>query len=92
MKLIKFIPLSLVFFLFSAQTSKASDDFYGVIEQIPEGNIGTWVIGGRSVEVTETTSLEEDDGPFVVGACVQVDYNNGVVEEIETEEQSKCAQ
>lgn len=92
MKLISLIPLSLTFILFSAQTSKASDDFYGVIEQIPEGRIGTWVIGGRSVEVTEATSLEEDDGPFAVGACVQVDYDNNVVEEIETEEQSKCAQ
>ena len=41
------------------------------------------MIGGRSVDVTEKTELDEDNGPLNVGACVEVDIDNGFVEEIE---------
>jgi hypothetical protein len=69
---------------------QAGEEFYGTLEKRPEGKVGTWIIGGREVAVTEKTKLEEDDGPLVVGACVEVEYEGGSVEEIETEEQGKC--
>lgn len=40
--------------------------------------------------MTEQTKLEEDDGPLVVGACVEVEYKGDTVKEIETEESYKC--
>jgi hypothetical protein len=63
---------------------------YGPIESRPEGKEGTWVIAGRSFTVTETTELDEDDGPLVVGVCAQVELKGIVVKEIESEEKSKC--
>jgi len=65
---------------------------YGPIESRPEGKIGTWVIGGRSFDVTDTTELEEKHGPLAVGACAEVEFEGNVVKEIESEEKSKCRQ
>ena len=72
------------------QVALADDDFYGIIESRPDGKAGTWVVGGRSVEVTEHTNLDEDHGPLKVGACVEVDIDEGVVEDIESEPIHKC--
>ncbi len=65
---------------------------YGPIESRPEGKEGTWMIAGRTFTVTDTTKLDEEDGPLVVGACAQVELKGIVVEEIESEETSKCRQ
>jgi len=37
----------------AVQVATANDDFYGTIESRPESKVGTWVIGGRSAEVTK---------------------------------------
>lgn len=42
--------------------------------------------------MTERARLKEHDGPLVVGACAEVDCEGNLVEEIETEQKSKCAQ
>jgi hypothetical protein len=76
--------------LWVPSNSQADDDFYGILEKRPEGKVGTWVIGGREIQVTEKTKLEEDDGPLVAGVCVEVDYEGGLVEDIESEEPNKC--
>jgi hypothetical protein len=46
----------------------------GLIDELPAGGglIGTWKVNGVSVEVTDETELEDDGGPFVVGASVEV--------------------
>ncbi len=77
-------------FLWVPLISHADEECYGIIESRPDAKIGTWVIGGRNVEVTGKTELEEDHGPLVVGACVEVEYKGNVVEEIESEKMSKC--
>ena len=70
----------------------SEEEFYGKIESRPEGKVGTWTIGGRQVAVTDTTKLDEEDGPLVVGACAEVEYKGGVVKEIESDDEvSKCA-
>ena len=74
----------------AAQVATANDDFYGTIESRPEGKVGTWVIGGRSVEVTKSTELDDDNGPLTIGACVEVDIDDGKVDEIESEPAEKC--
>ena len=73
-----------------AQVALADDDFYGIIESRPDGKVGTWVVGERSVMVTEDTDLDEDHGPLKVGACAEVEMDEGKVKEIESESLRKC--
>ncbi len=74
----------------AAQQVTAEEEFTGIVESRPESTAGTWVIGGRSIEVTESVELDEEDGPLSVGACAEVDIENGVVEEIESEPDEEC--
>ncbi|MDR5172004.1 hypothetical protein IHQ56_09260 [Methylobacillus flagellatus] len=69
----------------------AEEEFYGVLESRPQTAEGTWVVSGRKLEVTKKTELEEKHGPLVVGACVEVEIEDGLVEEIETKKKEKCA-
>ncbi len=70
--------------------SQADNEYYGFIESIPERKVGAWVIGGRQVVVRENTELDEKHGALVVGACAEVEYEWGQVEEIESKEKSRC--
>ena len=74
----------------SAKASLADDEFYGIIQKRPQGKTGIWIIGGRQIVVKQSTELKTDEGPLVVGACVEVDYDDDRVSKIETEEQYKC--
>lgn len=48
---------------------------FGPIESLPaEGTTGAWVIAGVTYSVTERTRLDDDEGAFVVGANVKVEY------------------
>ena len=68
----------------------ADDEFYGTVESRPTENPGIWVVSGQQVEVTSNTKIDNDNGPLVVGACVEVEHKKGVVKEIETAKPSKC--
>lgn len=68
----------------------ADHDFYGIVEVVPSSRIGTWVVGGRSIEVTEQTEFDEDNGRLEVGVCAEVEMDDGLVEEIESEPLGKC--
>jgi len=70
--------------------SSAHAGFYGHIESMPEGNIGTWVVGGQKVEVTNDTELTRDHGQLNVGACVGVEYEKDFVKKIQSEPQNRC--
>jgi hypothetical protein len=73
------------------QVAVADDDYYGIVESRPDGKVGTWIVGGLSVEVTERTDLDEENGPLKIGACAEVDTDEGKVEEIESEPAGKCS-
>ena len=73
---------------------RASDDdaeIEGVIESLPaSGLIGDWIVSGRLVHVTASTEIDQDDGPAVVGAPVEVkgeleSDNSITAEEVEVE-------
>lgn len=74
-----------------AQAALADDNFHGIIESRPDGKVGTWVVGGRSVNVAENTDLYEEHRPLKVGTCAEVEIEDGVAEEIESEPPRKCA-
>jgi len=65
-------------------------EFFGAIEALPaSGLVGVWTVAGKTVNVTASTELESDAGPFVVGATVKVHgwtQDDGAIEarEIET--------
>jgi hypothetical protein len=77
-------------FAFSSSVAFADEEFYGTIESRPTANAGIWVISGQQVEVTDKTEIDTDHGPLVVGSCVEVEHNKGVVDEIESAKPSKC--
>ena len=83
------IGVSLVLGVFSS-SAFAFDDFNGVIESRPAGNEGAWVIGGRTIYVTEKTKLDTGDGELEKGACVEVDISQGWVKEIERDSDWRC--
>lgn len=68
----------------------ADEEFYGRIDSRPETNPGIWVISGQQVEVTDKTKIDNDNGPLVVGSCVEVEHKKGVVKEIESAKPAKC--
>jgi len=70
--------------------SQADDSFYGKVESRPDSKTGSWVIGGRTLDVTAGAELEEESAPLVEGACVKVEIEKGIVEEIETVKMDKC--
>jgi hypothetical protein len=68
--------------------------YYGLIETIPDGLLGTWTIGGTDFEADADTEFEQEDGAFAVGVCAEVEYvaQNGVnsAKKIETSEPYHC--
>ena len=72
--------------------AETDDDFYGIIENRPEGIAGDWTIGGRIFPADPDTFWAVDDGPLTPGACVSVDYEEGGrVFEIESEPMADCS-
>lgn len=86
-KICLFLTASL--FAFSS-SAFADEEFYGTIESRPTTNTGIWVISGQQVEVTDKTDLDADNGALIVGACVEVEHDKGVAEDIETMKPAKC--
>ena len=70
--------------------SKDEAEYTGILDHRPEGKDGMWVIDGKSFSVTEDVDLDEDHGPLVAGACVELEMEDGEVREIESEEMDKC--
>jgi hypothetical protein len=84
-----FVLLS-TFMLTLPMVGHADDDFYGKVETRPDAKVGSWTIDGRNLDVTASAELKEEAGPLVAGACVEVEMEKGIVEEIETVKMDKC--
>ena len=75
----KSITFALVIAIGTALSAFAADEssnikLEGVIQQLPADRLlGIWMVSQRAVIVTEATKLEEEDGPFRVGAKVDVE-------------------
>lgn len=54
------------------QYERYEHEFYGTIENLPEGLIGIWTVSGMKVEVTKDTYVDEKYGKVTVGAYVEV--------------------
>jgi len=82
-KIISVLTVLILLSTFSL-TACADEDFYGIVKKRPTGKVGTWVIGGRSIQATNRTKFDQEHGPIAVGSCVEVDIDHGIVEEIES--------
>ena len=67
-------------------------EYTGILDHRPEGKDGMWVIDGKSYSVNDNVELDEDNGPLTVGACVELEMEDGDVKEIESEDMDKCQQ
>ena len=81
----------LIIILISLSASCSDKEEYtGILEHRPDGKDGMWVIDGKSYSVTDEVDLDEDHGPITIGACVELEMEDGDVKEIESEEMDKC--
>ena len=73
-----------------AATAGAEDDIHGILKSRPQGVAGTWVIDGRAFVADRHTRLDESRGPLKVGVCVEAEYEDGRLEEIESQPIDQC--
>ena len=66
------------------------DDYHGMIYKRPEDKVGAWTIGDKTFNIVESTRLDEENGPAVVGQCIEVEFDNNSLTEIETTSQDRC--
>jgi len=90
MKLLSVAVFATWALLVASPISHAQQEYTGRLESRPGGAAGTWVIGGRKVEATDQTQLEDEYGPIEVGGCVIVEYVGKRVAFIKSEEKGKC--
>jgi hypothetical protein len=56
---------------------KHETEFTGTVQSLPSnGFIGDWTIAGRTIHVTTSTRVNEEDGHITVGAVVKVEGRN----------------
>ena len=83
--------------LWTGSAVKADDEAKAtaLIDQMPaNGLVGVWQIGGINYQVAPGARLRQEEGPFVVGACVEVEYAPGaphIVHKMQTKHQHDCA-
>ncbi len=78
-------------FVLGVGNALADEEFYGVVKSMPEkGYMGQWEIDGKTVQVTEKTEIDEDNGKLAVGSYVEVEgvtaEGKFIASEIETED------
>jgi hypothetical protein len=44
---------------------------FGIVVEMPKGQIGVWNIAGKRVEVTKETTIDEEQGKAEAGAFVE---------------------
>lgn len=62
-------------------------------EPLKAGRRARWVHGSSEVALPKSqksTELDDDNGPLTTGACVEVDIDDGKVDELESEPAEKC--
>jgi hypothetical protein len=56
------------------EAEQAEVEFKGTITSLPPtGFIGDWMVGGKIIHVSAATRIDQEEGPVVVGALIQVE-------------------
>lgn len=78
--------------------SATNADFKGIVLSLPTGGlIGNWVVGGKTVKVTSSTRIQQENGLVAAGACVEVKGQTQAdatvnATEVDTRRGSECGQ
>lgn len=64
----------------------------GIVITFPVNLVGTWMIDSTAYTATSNTRFEQEEGPFMVGGCVEVKYITNTHEaiEIQTADNEEC--
>lgn len=95
--LVATLALTIAFAAWVAAPAQAKDDpptqiHRGILSSRPAGQLGAWVVGGRTFTADANTEFDTLDGPLTVGACVKVRYFAGdLADEIDSEPPQDCA-
>ena len=56
-------------------SGSVQDKFHGTVQQLPAGGglIGAWIVSGRTVNVSNSTRIDQEHGQPVAGAYVEVE-------------------
>lgn len=88
MLLTMFLVASAIVIPYSLQVE---EEIYGIVQSRPaQGDVGDWIIGGRTFTATARTEIDLDAGPLTSGTCASVELRGKVVTEIESESPLKC--
>ena len=70
-------------------------EIYGRIEAFPSELIGEWMVKGVVYDATDNTEFEQENGLFVIGACVKIHADSSAspatIREIETKRDYRCS-
>ena len=50
------------------------EEVYGIVEAFRANLLGEWIVSGVAYTATIETQFEQEDGPFIVGGCVEVAF------------------
>jgi hypothetical protein len=77
--------------LWSASIALADEEgLVGRIEALPaDGLVGAWQVAGFSFVTSGATEFRRDKGPFVLGACVEVEYATVAAQAVATKVATK---
>jgi hypothetical protein len=64
--------------------------FYGIVHLVPHNNIGTWLIGSRTVTSDEFTEFYAFGGSLAIGSCVRVFVRADRAVKIDAEPMDRC--
>ncbi|MCE5195409.1 MAG: DUF5666 domain-containing protein [Nitrospiraceae bacterium] len=45
---------------------------YGIIESLPSGIVGVWVVNGKEILITKDTYIDEEHGKVAIGAYIEI--------------------
>ncbi|MEI7646344.1 MAG: DUF5666 domain-containing protein [Chloroflexales bacterium] len=70
----------------------SSGQSYGVLGAFPAGLVGTWTIGGKAYTATAASRIEQQQGTFFSGGCIDVKYtpNTTTALEISSTDAYRC--
>ena len=75
--IVSVVALALGLYANALAGGKHETEFTATVESLPSGGfVGDWQVGGRTIHVTSSTLINEEDGRITVGATVKVEGRN----------------
>lgn len=74
LRIVSIVALAVSLYPNALAGGKHETEFTATVQSLPSGSfIGDWQVGGRTIHVTSSTRINEEDGRITVGAVVKVE-------------------